>query len=237
MLRFNTEIFWESFPQLLRYLPITFEMIFLSLLLGVILSLALVVMKLGKRKALRKFSNGYTTVIRCTPSIVLLFLVYYGLPKVVARFGVNIDEWNKLFFVVLTYALMSAGGLSEVMRSSYEAIPRGQTEAALSAGLTRLQTLRRIVLPQAFVVALPNLGNTVISILKNGALAYTIGFADMMGKATRIIAKRYTTYALETYVALAIIYWVICILIEQIIKFGEQRLEKRKIKAAKEGIG
>lgn len=235
MLRFDMKIFAESFPQLLRYLPITFGMVFVSLFWGMLFSFLLAYMKLSHRKALQRFANGYTTVIRCTPSIVMLFLVYYGLPKIILLFGIDINDWNLFFFVVVTYSLMSSGGLSEVIRSAYEAVPKGQTEAALSIGLTRVQTLWRIVLPQAIIVALPNAGNTVIAILKNGSLAYTIGFVDMMGKAIKIIAKRMTANALETYVALAIIYWIVCIVIEQVIKLLEQRMEKRKLKLVKEG--
>lgn len=234
MLRFDGKLFAESFPQLLKYLPVTLGMAALSLVIGTLLGVLLAAMKVSGKTALRKTADGYTTVIRCTPSIVLLFLVYYGLPKMVLLFGYDINEWSLFFYVVVTFALMSSGGLSEVLRSAYEAVPKGQTEAALSIGLTRIQTLRRVVLPQAVAVALPNLGNTIIATLKNGSLAYTIGFVDMMGKAIKIIAKRYSTNALETYAALAVIYWILCILIEQCIKLLEQREEKRKAKIAAE---
>lgn len=235
MLRFDGKIFAESFPQLLKYLPVTLGMVALSLVIGILLGILLAFMKVSGKAGLRKIADGYTTVIRCTPSIVLLFLVYYGLPKIVLFFGYDMNGWSLFFYVVVTYALMSSGGLSEVLRSAYEAVPKGQREAALSIGLTRLQTFRRVVFPQALVVALPNLGNTVIATLKNGSLAYTIGFVDMMGKAMKIIAKRYSANALETYTALAVIYWILCILIEQFIKLLEQKGEKRKDKIAKTG--
>lgn len=233
MLIFDLEYFFKSFPQLIVYLPATFAVIGVSLFLATIISIVLVIMKLGRNRVLKGIANGYTTVMRCTPNIVMLFLVYYGLPKIMMAFGLDINDWSRFFFVTTTFALMNGGILSEVMRSAYEAIPKGQMEAALTVGLTTFQALRRILIPQAFVVALPNIGNTVIALLKNGSLAFTIGFIDIMGQATMLIARRFGAFPLETYAALALIYWVVCILLEQLMKAWEEQLEKRKIKAVR----
>ncbi|RKJ40645.1 ABC transporter permease subunit, partial [Butyricicoccus sp. 1XD8-22] len=105
--------------------------------------------------------------------------------------------------------------MAEVIRSAYLAVDKGQYEAAVSVGLTPFQAMRRIIFPQAVVIALPNFGNGLISVLQEGALAYTIGFIDIVGKANLIIANNYNTHALEIYIALAVFYWVLSIAIEK----------------------
>ena len=228
MVGFSAKYFWDAFPKLIGYLPITFIMIGLSLIFGIILGVILAVMKLSGNKIAQKIAHGYTTVIRCTPGIIMLFLVYYGLPAIVKHFGKDINDWSRLFFVVTTYALICAGNMSEIMRSAYLSISEGQLEAAYCVGLTTLQALRRIIIPQAFVVALPNLGNSVIGLLKSGSLAYTIGFVDIMGQAVNVISRRHGTFPLSTYVALALIYWAICLILEQIMKLLETGQERKR---------
>lgn len=235
MIEFKFSYFWESFPQLLKYLPITILIIALSLLFGTIIGFILVWMKLGRNKVLRKLANAYTTVVRCTPYIVMLFLIYYGGPRVAALFGRDGNSRGKLFYIIMTFSIMCGGTLSEVMRSAYEAVPRGQTEAAYSLSMTPLQTLRRIVIPQAFVVALPNIGNNVIDMFKNSSLAFTIGFMEIMGKADSIIAQRYGSFPISTYLAVALIYWISCIILERIMNLMETGLERRKARTARIG--
>lgn len=230
MIEFKFSYFGESFPQLLQYLPVTVFIIAVSLFFGTIIGFILVWMKLGRSKVLRKIGNGYTTVVRCTPYIVMLFLIYYGVPRIVGLFGVEGNSGGKLFYIIMTFSIMCGGTLSEVMRSAYEAVPKGQTEAAYSLSMTPLQTLRRIIIPQAFVIALPNIGNNVIDMFKNSSLAFTIGFMEIMGKADSIIAQRYGSFPISTYLAVALIYWVSCIILEKIMHMLETRLERRKTK-------
>lgn len=225
---FDATYIWESFPLLIPYLQITFIVAGLSVVFGTILGFVLVSMKLGKSNILKKIANGYITALRCTPSIVLLFLVYYGIPKIAEIFGVSLSDVDKLIFVVITFSLQFAAVMSEVMRSAYESIDKGQFEAAVSVGLTNKQAFRRIILPQAFVVALPNFGNSLLELMKEGSLAYTIGLIDVMGKASLIIDGRFNAHALETYIALSIIYWVISIAIEQFFLKLEKVFSKGK---------
>ncbi|MFD6442547.1 ABC transporter permease subunit, partial [Peribacillus sp. NPDC060186] len=99
---------------------------------------------------------------------------------------------------------------------------------AVSVGLSNTQAYWRIILPQAFVVALPNFGNSLLELMKEGALAYTIGLIDIMGKAELIIAGNYNTHALEIYLALAVIYWILSIAIEQLFLKLEKVFSKGK---------
>lgn len=225
---FDPKYIWESFPMLLPYLQVTFMVTILSVLFGTLLGFILAAMKLGKNKIARKLAHGYTTALRCTPSIVLLFLVYYGIPALAENFGLNLNDVDKIVFIVITFSLQFAAAMSEVIRTAYESIDKGQFEAAVSVGLSNTQAYWRIILPQAFVVALPNFGNSLLELIKEGSLAYTIGLIDVMGKASLIIDGRFNAHALETYLALSMIYWVISIVIEQLFLKLEKVFSKGK---------
>ncbi|MEH7549735.1 MULTISPECIES: amino acid ABC transporter permease [Bacillaceae] len=223
---FDSAYIWGALPQLLSFLHVTFMVAGLSVLFGTILGFILAVMKLGTNTAAIKIANGYTTILRCTPSIVLLFLVYYGLPAIASNFGTELNHLQTSIYVVITFSLQFGAFMSEVMRTAYEAIDRGQYEAAVSVGLSPAQAFRRIVLPQAFVVALPNFGNSFLELMKEGSLAYTIGLVDIMGKASLIISNNYNSHSLEIYLALSLIYWVLSILIEQFFSKLEKIFSK-----------
>ena len=168
---FNIEYLWTALPVLLPYLWITLFVAMLSVLFGSILGLFLAIAKLSNKKVLRFLANSYTTIIRCTPSIVLLFLVYYGIPALFENvMGIDIQSIHTGVFVVITFTLQFGSMMSEVIRSSYEAIDKGQYEAAVSVGLTPFQAYARIIFPQAFVIALPNIGNGLIAVLQEGHL-------------------------------------------------------------------
>lgn len=220
---------WTALPTLLPYLWVTLYVAAFAVLIGSVLGLGLAAMKLSRSRILQALANIYTTVIRCTPSVVLLFLIYYGVPAFSeSLFSIDLQGVNTGVFVVMTFSLQFAAMMSEVIRSSYLSIDRGQYEAAVSVGLSPFQAYRRIIFPQAFVIALPNFGNGLIAVLQEGALAYTIGFIDIVGKANLIIANNFNTHALEIFLALAIIYWVLSIAIEKIFALLEKRFSKGK---------
>jgi L-cystine transport system permease protein len=221
-------------PRLLPYLGITLLIAFLTLILGLFFGAFLAWAKLGGSSVLRKLAYGYTSVVRCTPPLILLFMSYYGLPKLFAVFGVDINDIDKLYFVLVAFTLLYAAVLSELIRSTYEAIDRGQFEAAAAAGLTNWQAMRRIIFPQGLFIAIPNLGNTVISLLKEGSLAFTIGLIDVMGRAKMIISLNYGAGALEIYLALALVYWALTFLTVKGTRFLEKRFNYREQRIANE---
>lgn len=137
--------------------------------------------------------------------------------------GIDIDHWSKFVFVLVAMFLLFAAMISEVFKAAYSAIPKGQMEAGLSIGLTPAQTIWRIVLPQAFRVALPNMTTAILNLMRDAALAYTIGFIDIMGAGNNLISRNLENYSLETYTAVAVIYWGIAL----VISFSAQLLEKR----------
>lgn len=226
MLKFDFFYLLEQIPKLVPYLDVTFLVLILTLFFGTILGFALAVWKLGKNLILRKLAYAFTTAMRCTPSIVLLFLVYYGLPALASILAFDLNDLSKIFFVVTAFSLSFGNVMSEIIRTSYLAVEKGQYEAAVSVGLTRFDAFRRIILPQAAVVALPNIINSILTLLKEGSLAYTIGLIDVMGKANLLIAMNYEAHALETLLALSFIYWSISIIIENANGLLEQKLSK-----------
>ena len=224
---FNPMKIPEFIPQLLPFLSVTLAIMLATVFFGGILGFILAFCKL-KGRVSAKIAQAYIYIIRCIPSIVMLFMVYYGLPKFLLVFNIDINNYDRAFFVILTFSLLFAASMAEVFRTAYIAIDKGQTEAALSIGLTPLQAFIRIVFPQALVVALPNFTNALINLMKEGALAYTIGLIDLMGKGDLIIYNNQGAYNLETYIALSLIYWAMTIIIEKTFMHLEMRLSKQR---------
>lgn len=228
---FSPEMIFTSIPDLLPYLAVTLVVGVTSILTGSILGMLLAWAKLSGHKVIRAMADGYTYIIRCTPSIVLLFIVFYGLPKFMeSEFGIDMDNLSRAVFVIITFTLLFGAYVSEVFRSAYEAVDRGQYEAAVTIGLSPLQAFLRVTLPQAAVIALPNFGNSVINLMKESALAYTIGLIDLLGRTNLIIAKNYGAYGIELYVACLLIYWGLSLVIEQAFLRMESYLDRGRLK-------
>ena len=174
--------------------------------------------------AFTNWERHYISAMRCTPPIVLIFLVFYAFPKLIeAIFLIDINGWSKSVFVISALVLLFSANIAVTFEAAYLAIPKGQTEAGLVSGLSETRTFFRIILPQALVVALPNIANNLLTLLKEGSLAYMIGYVDIMGQAQNIISRNLGNFGLETYVAVTLVYWTIALVIEG----GSLQLEKR----------
>lgn len=215
----------EVLPVLIPYLLVTAGIVIGTVFFGSLLGILLAAGRIRRGILGRAIANVYVYVIRCVPSIVLLFLVYYGLPEFLNVFGIDINNVGKGFFVITTFSILFAASMAEVFRSAYEAVDKGQREAAVSIGLTEFQAFRRIVLPQCVRVAIPNFTNALINLMKEGSLAYTIGLIDIMGKGQLIIGQNQGSYSLEVYLALFILYWVLTVVIEKCAGLLETRLQ------------
>ena len=224
-MRFDIVYLWKYFWKILPYLRVTLEYAGLSLLFGLIFGSVLAAFKLQKYRIIRYFGVVYTAVFRSVPPVVLLFLVYYGLPQLLLNtVGIDIQNEEKILYVIITISILSMVSLSEVIRSAYTSIDKGQYEAAISSGLLPVQAMMRIVIPQMIYVALPSIGNIVIYLIKEGSLGFTIGLVDVFGKANSLNQNSYNNYILEIYTALALIYWFASILLEKGMKFIERRV-------------
>ncbi|WP_393959758.1 amino acid ABC transporter permease [Priestia megaterium] len=212
--------------QVVDKLPLTLFMLGLSLLFSLLLGFVIALIRIQKKTVLSKMATIYLSFMRCTPLLVQLFLVYFGLPQLLLLVHIDINSWSRITFLVIAFSLHTAAPLSEVIRSAYFSIDKGQFEAAYSIGMNYFQTLRRIILPQAFVAALPNLGNATISLLKDTALAFTIGIIDIMGQVRLILGNNYGIGMFEIYVTISLVYWSMCIVIEITVSYLEKHLKK-----------
>ncbi len=214
---------WYSFLKIIPYAGVTFAVVLGTLFFGMALAILLFVQGQSRHTFVRGLARTYINIIRCTPSIVLLFIVYYGIPKIaLGLFNLDLNFSSRIIYVIITLSLIYSASLSEVIRSAYITLGNSQYEAALSVGLRPFQAALRIMIPQGLVIALPNFANSLIALFKEGSLAFTIGLIDMMGAGNLIISRNYGAYSLETYIALAVIYWGITLVLEQIF----QKLEK-----------
>lgn len=234
---FDVGFFLRSIPQILTCLPITIIVSFVSFFFSVVIGLAAAVTRIYKIPVLDKITAFYISFIRGTPVLVQLYIICYGIPKVIYWAQLEYGWWENfnvnavpgMVYVLVAYSFNIGAYMAETIRSSIEAVDRGQFEAAKSVGMTSFQVLSRIVIPQAFVIAVPNLGNSLISAVKDTSLMFVAGLVDVMAKA-KIIGARAYNY-LEVYIAAALIYWATCMLLELMFKLLEKKVSgfKRKV--------
>ncbi len=229
---FKPETILGYIPSVLKALPITMEILFLSLLIGSILGALIATANLSNNILLRKISSGYISFMRGIPTLVLIFLLYLGLPQIALNIGIDMSNINKSIYIIACLSLNTSANLAEMMRSSYLAVGKGQREAAYSIGMKSFTAFRRIVLPQAFGIAIPTLGNNIIILLKDTSLAFAIGVIDMMGKGRALSAASYGSNRLEVYMATGIIFWVLCIVLEYSSKSAEKAYTKGRKQSA-----
>lgn len=225
---FHPSYIWTALLDMIPYIWVTLATMAATVFFGGLIGILLAKAKIKRGKISRVLADIYIYVTRCIPSIVMLFVVYYGLPELLLTFGVDINNAGKMFFVITTFSILFASAMCEVFRSSYLAIGPGQREAALSIGLTGWQAFYRIILPQCTIVALPNFANMLVNLMKEGALAYTIGLIDIMGEGQLLIGRNQGSYVLETYLALTILYWFLTVVIEKAFKELEKNLSRGK---------
>lgn len=226
---FDLELVFSQIPDLLKYLPVTLELAVVSMLLGLVLGLLLALVKIKKIPVLSQLTNFYISVIRGTPALVQLYIVYFGVPMVMKYlntyhgFDFDISAIPGIACAILALGFNESAYNAETIRAALQSVDRGQIEAANSIGMTYFQTLRRIVLPEALTVALPNLGNAFIGLIKGTSLAFTCAVVDITAQGKILSGRTYRYF--ETYVSLAIIYWVITIVLEQLLKLIEKRMQ------------
>lgn len=233
---FKWDIFIEFYIKVLPYIRVTFVYVICSVFFGFLIGLGIAMLRLSKNKVLRALGSVYVTVLRSVPSVVLLFIVYYGLPQLVREnFGVEMGDVDTIIYVIVTFSLLLGSPMSEIIRTSYLAVPSGQYEAAVMVGLTPFQAIKRIIFPQGFIIALPNVGNIFIFMMKEGALAYTIGLHDVLGRGMYLSGLKVNVYNFEMYLALALIYWPCTLILEKVFKAWEKNLRNKKENRGKIG--
>lgn len=213
-------------PKLLSKLPVTLLIVVMAWIAGMTLGLLLAAFRLYRVPVLNQLTIVYVSFMRGTPIVVQMFLVYYGLPMLLGQVGIDINRWDKLFFVIVTYGLHAAAFHAEIFRAAIGGVPRAQAEAASSVGLSRLQAFRRIIAPQAALAALPGVGIALAHLVQETSLAFTIGIVDVMGEVRAIGSN--THRMLEGYAGAAVIFLVLTLFVEASFSRLERTLRIRR---------
>ncbi|MEC1271409.1 sulfur-containing amino acid ABC transporter permease TcyL [Bacillus subtilis] len=223
---FDMNMIGDFVPTLTAYLPVTLYILTLSLLFGFVLGLFLALPRIYNIPIVNQLAKVYISFFRGTPIMVQLFIVFYGIPALTGLIGIDTSKMDPFYAAVATYALSNAAAAAEIIRAGVGSVDKGQTEAAYSIGLSGSQAFRRIVLPQALVQAFPNMGNMVISSLKDTSLAFSIGVMDMSGRGQTLITS--SNHSLEVYIALSIVYYAVAVLFEWFFQVAEKRINKNQ---------
>lgn len=219
---------WTAFLQLLPAVPTALAITVVSILCGLIIGTAVAVIRLNKIPFLHQIASSYVTVIRGTPMLTHLLLIYFGLQMIIdalaEQFGWSFRSVSipMIGFAYISFSITAGAYLSEVVRSGLLAVNRGQIEAAYSIGMTSSQAMRRIVLPQAFAASLPNLSNSVIGMLHGSTLAFTVSVVEINAKAQIVATTNWKFF--EAYLAAALIFWGLTFIIERLTALAEKRI-------------
>lgn len=211
----TTSLLVQSLPVLAQGAVLTVKFAVLSMIFGLFAGAVLALMGVSHSRVLKWIARIYVSVMRGTPLLVQIFVIYYGLPS----FGISLDPTPA---GVIALSANVAAYLSESMRGAILGIHKGQWLAAYSLGLSRRQTLRYVIAPQALRIAVPSLSNSLISLIKDTSLVSVITVTELLRSAQEIIASTYQP--LPLYLAAAAVYWVLCQLLEWVQRWYERRL-------------
>ena len=211
-------------PILLKYLGTTMEMATWGLIFALTLAVILANIRVFRVPILDQLSQVYISFFRGTPLLVQLFLLYYGLPQVFPL----LVGLNAFSAAVIGLTLHFAAYMAESIRAAIIGVDRSQMEASMSVGMTTTQAMRRIILPQATRIALPSLMNYFIDMIKSTSLAFTLGVAEIMAKAQMEASSSFRFF--EAFLAVALIYWAVVVVLTRIQTWAEIQLNKAYIR-------
>ena len=207
----------ESFGTILiPGLTMTLPLTAISFAIGLMIAVVTALVQCANIQGLKQLARFYVWVIRGTPLLVQLFVVFYGLPNV----GILIDPFPA---AVLVFSINQGAYCSETIRAALESVPAGQMEAGQCVGMSYLQIIRRIILPQAMRTAFPPLSNSLIGLVKDTSLAANITVVEMFMATQRIVARTFESLAL--YIEVGIIYLLFCTVLTKLQRIGEKKLD------------
>lgn len=218
------ELFIESFPKiLLPGIAVTIPLTVISFAFALIIAVITALVQFADIKVLKQIARFYIWIFRGTPLLVQLFIVFYGL----SRIGIVLDPFPA---AVIVFSLNEGAYCAETVRAALESVPKGQLEAGLCAGLSYLQTVFRIILPQALKTAFPTLSNSLIAMVKDTSLAANITVTEMFMITQRIVARTYEPLLL--YCEVGLIYLIFSTVLTKLQSYGEKKLRSNERKGA-----
>jgi len=214
-MNFDMNLVVNSFPLLLVGAGVTIQITVLSTAIGFVIGLVVGVARISHLRPLRLLAEVYVEFFRGTPLLVQIFLFYFALPVIT---GQRIDP----FIAAISACGINSGAyVAEIFRAGIQSVDEGQMEAGRSLGMTWLQTMRYIIVPQAFKRVIPPLGNEFIAMLKDSSLVSVIGFEELTRRGQLIIAKTYGSF--EIWMSVAVIYLVMTLTISRFVAYLERR--------------
>ncbi|MET3292393.1 UNVERIFIED_CONTAM: putative amino-acid transport system permease protein [Brevibacillus sp. OAP136] len=219
-MKFDFAYMAEAFWDLLRYVPITVAMAIVSMAFAVVIAVLIALVQRNKTPGLLQLATVYLSFFRGTPVLVQLFIIYFGLPQLFPE----LNSMGALTAVIMGLSLNTSAYLAEIFRAALDSVERGQLEAAYTVGMTSIQALRRIILPQAARNAVPGMGNIFIGLLKSTSLAFTLGVTELLAEGKMLTAS--TLKFFEVYIDVAIIYWLLTIFYSWLQSRLENKLGK-----------
>ena len=212
------QLAWDSLGPIVRGAVLgTIPLTLVSFALGLALALGIALARMSRIVALAMAARFVISVVRGTPLLVQLFVIFYGLPSL----GLTIPPWPS---AVIAFSVNVGGYGAEIIRAAILSVPAGQWEAGYTIGMSRALTLRRIILPQAARVSVPPLSNTFISLVKDTSLASLILVTELFREAQKIAA--FSQEFMMLYIEAAVVYWVICLGLSTVQDRLERRLDR-----------
>lgn len=212
---FDWSLIWDNIAILLQGAVITIQITVMAVGCGFFIGMIAALANLSRFKIVRLLVKCYVELFRGTPLLVQIFMFYFALPMVIGQ------SINPYVAAVTACSINSGAYVSEIFRAGIQSIDKGQMEAGRSLGLTWAQTMRYIVMPQAFKAIIPPLGNEFIAMMKDTSLVSVIGFEELTRRGQLIIARTYGSF--EIWTAVAIIYLIMTLSISQLVAFLERR--------------
>jgi len=220
----DPNFFAKYLPWYAEGLLTTIILVTISIVLGAVLSIPVAYARMSKNKVLQAIAYGYVYFFRGTPLLAQAFLVYYGFGAFRVEFE-SIGLWwffrEAWYCAVFAFSLNTAAYQAEILRGAIESVPRGQWEGAASLGLHSLQTMRKIILPQALIVALRPYGNEIILMIKGSAVVTLITVYDLMGMTQRVYSS---SFQFQAYIWAAIIYMILVETLRYAVEWIERRI-------------
>lgn len=213
MFEFVSDYYITFIEATIETLKVSFFALFIGLILGVFICLA----KIGSIKILKYIATLYIEVLRNTPIIIQIMIIYFALPEVGIEFSPFVSS-------VIALSINSSAYVAEIFRSGINSIDKGQVEASRSLGLNYKQTMQYVILPQALKNCLPSLGNEFISLVKESSIVYLVGVSDIMFVANSVKNATYQTFG--PYILAALIYFVITTILSILVRKIENNLNR-----------
>ncbi|WP_019412954.1 ABC transporter permease subunit [Paenisporosarcina sp. TG20] len=212
------EVFMNTYPGFLEAMLITLQITAVALILGTVFGLMFALMKISRSRILQTIANVYITIIRGTPLIVQIMFLYFGITTLVVLSG--------FWAGAIALGIHNGAYIAEIFRGAIQGIDKGQREASSSLGMTRAQSMRRIVFPQALKRSIPPLGNQFIITLKDSSLVYIISVPELFAMANREAAQNFKS--LETYLVVGGYYLVLVMIFTYLLRWYENKLDVDK---------